>query len=443
MSIYDIFGRGTAGAKAQLDEIKKNKESIEKWTEELVKGGAELDKLINSGTAGFMEVEEAQNKLYEIEQKISDARAKNAVMQEDSNKILERTMDLHKQEAESLENAIDLASTYAQEMHLAAADMSLPVEARINAIKEERRYLDERAKHVQDLAKNENEQIKNLLNQGVINQTEALGRQERAAQEYADKKARIDDQIANNSRIRMDLERQQADELIQKQDDEINNLNRLKKEYEELRDTVFTKIPKDIFKPLTDSAKEALDEILALAKKLNELDGKTINVKVKQEIDTSSNQYGGFIGGSVFARVSSGEGYVPPGVARANSAALSALNQGSVTPSAKKLGIGRFDGPSGIDNIKTMLPEGSFVVSRKGMQAYDNAVSERERFQMGGFVGGTDGGSPIAEEEQQATSRFDLVLRVDGEDQRYPLFGPKETIDELSSQLEKRNLTRL
>lgn len=446
--INDIFGLGVSAAEAAISSIEQNKQSIAGLEEEFRKGTAALNDLVNAG-AGYDKINEAQLKLYATESKLVDLESKNSAAREKKTAILERNAALLEQEAGSLEGSLFIAKRYGDQMRALADDAKAPVEARIKALANEKKYLEDQEKFTVDSAKNKNAQIKNLLNQGVIDEYQALQLQKEARDKYYSEISRLEEAKGKNSKDAINAEFDLSVKQIAEQEKQIENLNKLMGTYSSLKKMIEKKIGANAFEPLSSSAKIALEKVLNIEGALDRLDGRVVNVTVEQTTNTAppvakARQFGGLVNGSLFARVSSGEGFIPPDVARRNMGALSALNQGSVTPSAKKLGgISRFDGPSGIDNIKTTLPAGGFVISRKGMQAYDNAVSDRERFQMGGFVGGTDGVTPTAEENQQSTSRFDLVLKVDGEEQRYPLFGQKEIIDELSTQLEKRNLTRL
>lgn len=442
-AIDDAFGLGVSSMQSSLSEIKKNEKAMEKLNKEIRDGTDALDKLQVSG-AGYDEINEALVELYKKQDDINQLESESSLLRSKNEEIIKRTTDLLDQEKSSIEDALSVTEMYADKMLDISENADISTDARIEALKKERAYVEEQTKHFLDLAKNESAQVQNLLDAGTIAEEEAYRKRRSIREELATKTKAVNERMREISKDRMQLELQLYAETEQRQKKEILYLEQLRKDYEALSKKVKEKVGKEAFEPLVESAKKAYDQIMDLADELTKLNGKKIHVEIIQDITTDKKQYGGLIGSPLFTRVSSGEGFIPPSVAKQNMGALSALNQGSVTPSAKGIDISRFSGPSGVDNIKTVLPQGSFVVSRKGMQAYDNAVSERERFQMGGMVGGTDGVNvPGPEEDEETTARFDLVLRVDGEEQRYPLYGPKSTIDDLGSELEKRNLTRL
>ncbi len=146
-------------------------------------------------------------------------------------------------------------------------------------------------------------------------------------------------------------------------------------------------------------------------------------------------------GGMVPARVTSGEGYIPPSTAVGHLDALNTLNGGRATSSIPS-SIAKFHGPGGIDNIPALLPKGSYVLSTKGMAAYERSVTQGATgFQEGGEVN-----EEIISSEGEATSeigRFTIVVQKEGVSREYPIYGLPSVLNELKEELETERLTKL
>ena len=442
-SIERMFGFGAEAAYSAVDSIDANKKAIEDLEREYQAAIAERDKFTDP--SDIDKWREAQNKVLSIYEQIFTLESKNSKLHERSSEILRRKAIYIAQESRSLKEAIALQREYSDAASWVADDTEKSLEARARAMDEEKARLKKIKDYTIEMAKLEKEQVKVQLAQRVIDQEQADKKMAEIRDKYIKKITRIEGEIGDATKDRIDLEIEKGGELYAKQKMMIDSLDAIKSKYKEVMTVVGKKLDRNVFDQLTDSTKEAIQGVLDIQAAIDDLHGKKVEITVEEKhkrTDEAAKQFGGFIDRPLLAKVSAGEGFVPPGAARRNLAALSALNQGSVTPSARNIGISRFSGPSGVDNIKTLLPSGSFVISRKGMAAYDAAISSRERFQMGGMAVASDGGVSMPNDSEQS-ARFDLVLNIGGEEKTYPVFGTKKTIDALSDELEKQNLTRL
>jgi TP901 family phage tail tape measure protein len=193
----------------------------------------------------------------------------------------------------------------------------------------------------------------------------------------------------------------------------------------------------------------------ALAKKLNQDLAKKIikEVQIKVTGDEAPGSYrGGLIqkftsGGYVPARVTHGEGFIPPDVAQRNIAALTRLNNGGTT-SAVPANMGTFVGAKGVDRISTYLPTGSYVLSKKGMEAYERSVDQgAQTFQSGGEVQADAQSTtppPVGvQDKEQSFGTLTIVVEKEGSRNEYPVTGEVSVIKGLREELEQERLTRL
>jgi len=146
-------------------------------------------------------------------------------------------------------------------------------------------------------------------------------------------------------------------------------------------------------------------------------------------------------GGLVPARVTAGEGYIPPSSAMGHLNLLNTLNGGRSTASIPS-SIAKFHGPGGIDNIPALLPRGSYVLSTKGMAAYERSVSQGAKgYQEGGEVN-----EEIVSPERDSRTemgRFTIVVQKEGVAKEYPIYGRPSVLRELQEELETERLTKL
>jgi hypothetical protein len=147
------------------------------------------------------------------------------------------------------------------------------------------------------------------------------------------------------------------------------------------------------------------------------------------------------LGGIVPARVTKGEGYFPPGFTSKNLGLLNSLNSGKIV-SRVPSSIPTFKGPGGVDNIHTYLPRGSYVLSKRGMEAYEASVKKgAQTFQEGGEVS-----EPIATSsasDYEKVGSFTIVVEKEGRSREFPIMGKVSVLKSLKSELEEDRLTRL
>jgi flagellar biosynthesis chaperone FliJ len=254
----------------------------------------------------------------------------------------------------------------------------------------------------------------------------------------------MNNKIIEANGVRMDLEMKKLPELENKYKAAIEQLKELEGHFQEMRDLFAEKWGEGIFSLAIESTNAFLEKLNEVKEALKEVNAATPeSAKGTGPFQQEPALWRGGMARSVFARVSAGEGFIPPGLVRNNLSALNALNSGTVMPSAKGFPIGRLSGPGGVDNIHTMLPRGSFVVSKRGMAAYDKAVTDRERFALGGLTGGSDGSVMQPQGMDEEFSMFELTINTQQGASTHQLYGPKETILTLKKQLEKENLTKL
>jgi len=158
--------------------------------------------------------------------------------------------------------------------------------------------------------------------------------------------------------------------------------------------------------------------------------------------------WGGIIkkaqGGIIPARVTAGEGFIPPGQVQNNLGSLNTLNSGRIS-SRIPSSIGSFQGPGGVDNIHTFLPTGSYVLSKRGMEAYERSASKgAQTFQEGGEVA-TDTESPVVltSTTEEPVGSFTIIVEKGGTSKEFPITGKISILKGLQNELEEDRLTRL
>jgi TP901 family phage tail tape measure protein len=386
--------------------------------------------------------------------KYRDAQDKFLKSQELSNGALEKAMPLFQQQQDVLKQSIDVSIEAARAQAEIAKNEQLSADKRDEALQKQQQYLNEVKAGV-----NEEFQMRSKLldidyQRGIVNETQYRDRREQLAKENIGAIKQIEDQLLQAQRDRIQLS-------VQNQNREteawLNARTRMKEFQQAIQDTsqILQQVKWEGFFDQIRSGFEGTDEYIKntveaiddLGQKLEELTSKKHVIEIEERVTERRRkaQFGGLISNPSTVMVSAGEGYVPPGIAKHNLAALQAINQGLSIPA--RFPIGTFTGPSGIDNIMTALPAGSFVISRRGMDALERATqefSDKRNFQLGGLVTGGPVGDIVGDlEGGERTSRFDLVLNVNGNERRFPLYGTKDTVDELATELERQNLVRL
>jgi hypothetical protein len=148
-------------------------------------------------------------------------------------------------------------------------------------------------------------------------------------------------------------------------------------------------------------------------------------------------------GGMTPVLVSSGEGYFSPQTVAANKSIISALNSGITTNRVPK-NMSMFHGPSGVDRIPTYLPSGSYVLSKKGVEAYDKSLRNGAvPFQEGGQVPSLGEDSPTEAPANKDMGKFTIVVQKDGKTKEFPIYGKAGVLKSLRKELEEERLTRV
>ena len=174
----------------------------------------------------------------------------------------------------------------------------------------------------------------------------------------------------------------------------------------------------------------------------------TIVAKKKSSSDDLGKYYGGeikrYYGGMIPARVSNGEGYIPPEMVTNHRSALTTLNSGHIPSEIPRI-MQQFSGPGGVDNISTQLPTGSYVISKRGMDAYERASNQGVKtFREGGEVDSIPVPlSSSSENEFESMGSFTIVVSKEGKEKEFPIMGKASVLSDLRKELEQDRLTRL
>ena len=148
-------------------------------------------------------------------------------------------------------------------------------------------------------------------------------------------------------------------------------------------------------------------------------------------------------GGVTPVLVSSGEGYFSPQTVAANKSIISALNSGITTNRVPK-NMSMFHGLSGVDRIPTYLPSGSYVLSKKGVEAYDKSMRKGViPFQEGGQVPSLGEDSPTEAPANKDMGKFTIVVQKNGKVREFPIYGKAGVLKSLRKELGEERLTRV
>ena len=176
---------------------------------------------------------------------------------------------------------------------------------------------------------------------------------------------------------------------------------------------------------------------------------KIVKIKEVRESSGSENDkyWGGVIkragGGTVPARVTAGEGFIPPSIAMQNLNLLNTLNGGRSVPRIPS-SIASFQGPGGVDKINTYLPVGSYVLSKRGMEAYERSARQgAQTFQEGGEVVDTASPPILTSSTEENIGSFTIIVEKGGTSKEFPITGKISVLKSLREELEEDRLTRL
>ena len=442
LRLANSLGLGANEALKSLSSAKDLTDQVKDLTDE-------YDKAFYSGAK--------QEKLVEIHERLSKARTADLDAQERARETVAIAVPLIEKQLQSAEKLARVQKTQADAQHTIATDAARSATDREKAYKAEETAIEKQIKALEEAAKQQAKLSEIRFKQGYQDESSYNRDVVRIYSDTADKIDRLNTKIGNSQKARLDIqidkEKEANDKLkeaqtaLERYDGIIKNIA---KAIKDANISEFAGTISGAFKEAQPTLEDVKEEIFEIGDELDRLTSKVHKIQVEKTVTTinESRARGGLSGYSAMTNVSAGEGFVPPSVVKHNLPALQALNQGNAV--SARFPIERFRGPSGIDNIETSLPTGSFVVSKRGMDALDrsskrsNEAFEKRNFQLGGIVGaGSVGDRTQDDPGQNQTSRFDLVLNVGGEERRYPLTGQRTVINDLASELEKQNLVRL
>ena len=484
-AIYEAIDMGPKGALSMGKEAQTAAKEVEKLGDDLKKATEEYQKAkkaaedsgnklsdaakqnaddysaANQQTYASSEaLEQARLKMVEAETELAAGILKSKNAQEQFNIAADKGTQLSMNEAAAIREHISLLQSQANILNQQGGDLSKTLAEREKYYTDEKTKLEEISKLYADMYAKELEQLK------IANAAK-----EESDASYTDKKMALADKYAAlmkgaNAAVLASQEdltkiEEQNNAATKEQFETIKNL------YVELNASlasIASRVASIDFAGMADQIGkafkiaqtdlDALNESLGNYRKtLEEMGAKETRIKIIEEVTritrTEEQQFGGLAGFASKTFVSAGEGFVSPQYVRKNLPTLQALNAGNAVPiRGGAFPMSRFVGPSGIDNIETSLPRGSFVVSRKGMQAFERAtkaISERQNYQTGGIVGGNaEPNITAASSKPEDKAMFELTLSLgNGGKRSYPLYGTHSVVKEIKDHLERENLTKL
>ncbi|MHA1401929.1 MAG: hypothetical protein ACTSQE_16380, partial [Candidatus Heimdallarchaeaceae archaeon] len=349
--------------------------------------------------------------------------------------------------------------------------------ANINTrIQKEKQLISEREETVKDLEKNKEsekkiiELIKNkqeVLKKVFENEKKQIELRRKADPEaYTAMQAFIDKENAavryQNDSIKLQKEREKAAEREQgimetlgreyadqekkkraQIEKTIVTLAKLREEYDKWVDKVAEGLTVSF--NYKDAKKDFIENFIdPLFNKTYEIKWKMKPLPTEAASAETGSYFGGVIrkayGGIVPARVTAGEGYIPPNQVLGNLNMLNSLNGGNSIGSVPRA-IAQFTGPGGVDNIPTYLPTGSYVLSKKGMDAYERSLQQGAKtFQEGGEVSEE---TMFEGPNIPQVGSFTINVQKGNVVNSYPVQGDISVLQKLKEDLEEDKMTRL
>lgn len=450
LQLGDALGLGASSAGSFLDEVNNLEPEIQKLRDEYAK--------LNSEGA-------EQSKLLDVWNQLTAAQDKQSKAMEKANNALAISIPLLQQRASSTQKTLALNDQFAEKQRLIAESTKNTAQIREQAAKREEQYIQDSISALQAQAQDRVKLSELSLKQREIGEYE---HQQNVLQIYQETSGRIgtlQEQLGAAYERRVEIQKKKEEETA----DKIEESQRVLKDYNTILEDIakvikqvdLPKLAEGLKKPFEDSvghvkdvndelgtmldslndAKEAADQ---LARSLEQVRAAQVSNQAAGATQVESEYYGGFAGYAPFTRVTAGEGFVSPDIAKRHRSALESINRGMAVPT--NFPVQTFQGPGGIDNILTSLPAGSYVISKRGMETMERARSrekERTGYQMGGMISN----APVTGAESRAAdepmSRFELTLVVGNEQKSYPLYGPQLVVDEVRRTLERENMTKL
>lgn len=464
----------------RINEIRKEIQQSKKWNIEInLKIDAiidrEADKYIDTLRKKFEELLKKSNKWsYEV------INAYNKYK-----KALQDVIRKQEEELKTAQKAAQAAQKATNEAIEKARNEALAAEERYKAAKKAKEQINNEIEAQKEALKRARERYEKEIE--LISAKERAGRLSEAVAAAARKKAERELEAAKNKALnRLKELKLKAEEVARLTEnlgkkaiiplkeqmeailDQMAELQRMAKEgiqldYSEISNAISEA------KILNDSLMREIEKIINTNPTMNTLLQKAedLNKELSKSIDKhiyyhehnkpqgSGKFYGGQIklakGGMVPAMVTHGEGYISPDKVQGHLAALARLNTGGTT-SAVPEGIRTFIGKRGIDKIPTYLPSGSYVLSKKGMDAYERSMnSGAKKFQSGGPVLDTGNNQNIKEipqediypEQNQNFGTLTIVVEKSGSRKEFPVMGKPYILKGLREELEEERLTKL
>lgn len=149
----------------------------------------------------------------------------------------------------------------------------------------------------------------------------------------------------------------------------------------------------------------------------------------------------GWSGTKVPVRVTAGEGLFTPDVVQKHYSKLAQINSGRRTNfGVRPAGI--FQGSPGVDTIRTAVPEGSYIMSHRGMDAM-RASDTNQGYQGGGIVEPqAQDDFPVAQEPEDLGTLTLKIVTDDGEID-VPVVDTRENLKKIDRELRRNRLQRI
>lgn len=478
-SIWDAIGMGPKGAVSLVSEAEKSGKEVKDLTEKADEARKALDELQRKALEGgvsYDDIAKAMENCAEAEDELSKATENDTITRQRANDSVIIATQLINREKAAISSKMSLLQSQASIYRESASVANATFAEREAAFTSEFENYKELSQLQIDLNNKELEALDIKYAQREISQSEyyaqqfALATKSQGALEALDRKReQAQTDMMGATKGAQEEQKAQLKALNEMYQSLIVALNTVADRLSFLN---FKTLPEDVsavfviaekaIQDLLDTTyeyKDLLDTLCSASYVINVTQKTTETRKVVEEPATPMEetrgssegyyQYGGLINTASRTFVSAGEGFMAPQYVRKNLPTLQALNAGNAVPiRGGAFPMSRFVGPSGIDNIETSLPRGSFVVSRKGMQAFERAtkaISERQNYQTGGIVGGNaEPNITAASSKPEDKAMFELTLSLgNGGKRSYPLYGTHSVVKEIKDHLERENLTKL
>lgn len=452
--IDNMFGVGSAAAIKFGSSIEGDEKKLKELTRTIRKARDDYNAMSTSNAVEMKAAYDKKDEIILLEEKHLELTAKIALAQTKSAAYSARAYDDIAREKSALEDAKNYAENKADAFARAASEAAVGSREALKALTSEQAQREKIRSLTEQIFGTEKQLID--LKQGLGKKTEKENLEyHKRSIELADKMKNVmgalnDDLVEGNEKIQSaqgDIgakSQKNLDDLLAALQPMTVSFNKIAASVEKFDLAKMAEGMAPAFSTAKDSIDKVNEALEESKKRLKEMTDKTYIINIEQKVKNTGDKAvfarGGLVGNVSEAYVTRGEGYIPPHLAKSNMGRLGAINAGAAMPLG--FNVPTFMGKSGTDAIKTMLPQGSFIISKRGMQALDKASSSvpasRTNYAMGGLVDGS-----VIGDSGEETASFNLTLNVGGKEKTYPLTGKKQIIAELGEELERQNLTRL